>query len=172
MLACAQATEPQTTTKSRRSNRAPSDKKFFTEAAQGGMAEVELGQLAEKNGSASCVKQFGQRMATDHGKMNDDAKSLASQKSVTLPSQTSAHYQQVYKELSQKTGSDFDKAYIQTMLKDHTKDIAEFRHEANSGTDPEIKDWASKAIPTLQEHLRLAQDCAKQLGISTSPTGE
>lgn len=167
MIAFAQ--DPQTSKRS--STRSMSDHHFLTMAAEGGTAEVELGQLASKNGSNSCVKQFGQRMVTDHSKANDQAKGIAAQKSVTLPTSMSSKDQTMYRSLSPKTGTDFDKAYMTAMLKDHREDIAEFRHEANSGTDPDIKAWAAKTLPTLEEHLKLAEDCAKQLGISTSSTG-
>ncbi|MBZ5602132.1 MAG: DUF4142 domain-containing protein [Acidobacteriia bacterium] len=153
------------------SSRAMGDHQFVTKAAQGGMAEVQLGQLAQKNASNSSVQQFGQRMATDHAKANEQLKSLAAQKGITLPSGMDSKDQSLYRSLSSKTGKDFDKAYITAMIKDHNEDIAEFQHEANSGTDPDIKAWAAKTLPTLQEHLRLAESCAKQLGISTTPTG-
>jgi putative membrane protein len=158
-------------TQPRTHSRAPGDQTFLAKAAEGGMAEVQLGQLAEKNGSSSCVKQFGQRMVADHSKANEIAKSIAVQKSITLPASASAKDQSLYRSLSAKTGSDFDKAYITAMVKDHREDIAEFRQEANSGNDPDIKGWAAKTLPTLEEHLRMAQDCATQLGISTGTTG-
>jgi putative membrane protein len=145
-----------------------SDESFMKKAADGGMAEVQLGQLAEKNGSNDGVKQFGQRMVTDHGKMNDKLKSLAATKNVTLPSSVSGKHKSAYNHLSSKTGAEFDKEYITMMIKDHNEDIAEFRKEADSGTDPDVKALASEALPTLQEHLRMAQDCAKQLGMAPS----
>ncbi len=168
--AVALAAYPQSSSRSS-SSQSMGDQQFLMKAAQGGMAEVELGQLAEKNASNSSVKQFGQRMVTDHSKANEQAKSLAAQKSITLPASMNSTDQSLYRSLSSKTGSDFDKAYITAMIKDHHEDIAEFQHEANSGTDPDIKAWAAKTLPTLQEHLRMAESCAKQLGISTSPTG-
>ncbi len=166
----ASAQEPQTQSK-RSSTHSMSDRNFLMKAAEGGMAEVELGQLAAKNASNSSVKQFGQRMVTDHSKANEQAKAIAAQKNVTLPTSMNSKDQATYRNLSSKTGSDFDKAYITDMLKDHREDIAEFRSEANSGTDPDVKAWAAKTLPTLEEHLRMAEDCAKQLGISTTSTG-
>jgi putative membrane protein len=162
---------PQTSQRSSAGAAAMSDQQFLKNAAQGGMAEVELGQLAEKNASSSTVKQFGQRMVTDHSRLNEQTKAVAAQKNVTLPTSMNSEDQAEYRDLSSKTGSDFDKAYIRDMLKDHNKDIEEFRHEANAGNDPDIKALAAKALPVLEEHLRLAENAAKQLGISTSPTG-
>jgi putative membrane protein len=169
-IAFAQDSPPQS--KSRPSKSMGGDHQFMMKAAQGGMAEVQLGQLAQKNASNSSVKQFGERMVTDHSKANDQAKALAGEKNITLPTSLSAKDQALYRNLSGKTGSDFDKAYITAMLKDHKEDIAEFQQEANSGTDPDIKAWAAKTLPTLQEHLRMAEDCAKQLGISTTTGGD
>ena len=151
-----------------RSPEEAADHTFLKNAAQGGMAEVQLGQLAEKNGSSEAVKQFGRRMVTDHTRMGDEVKSLAATKNVTLPATLNSKDQALYKSLSAKTGSDFDRAYITAMVKDHNHDIAAFQQEANSGSDPDIKSIAARALPTLQEHLRLAEDAAKQLGITTS----
>ena len=148
------------------------DRHFMEKAAQGGMAEVQLGQLAQKNGSSSCAKQFGQKMASDHSKANDQAKSLAAQRGITLPASMNSKDQSLYRSLSSKTGSDFDKAYITATIKDHNQDIAEFRQEAISGSDPDIKAWAAKTLPTLEEHLRMAEDCAKQLGIASTTGGD
>jgi len=145
-----------------------SDETFLKKAADGGMAEVQLGQLAQKNASNDAVKQFGQRMVTDHSKMNEDVKNLASTKGITLPSAPSAKNKAAYNRLAGKTGAEFDKEYITMMIRDHKEDIAEFQKEADSGTDPDVKALASQALPILQEHLRMAQDCAKQLGMSVS----
>jgi len=153
---------------SSRSSDEAADHTFLKNAAQGGMAEVQLGQLAEKNGSNAAVKQFGQRMVTDHTRMGDEVKSLAATKNVTLPATLNSKDQALYKSLSAKTGSDFDRAYISAMVKDHNHDIADFQQEANSGNDPDIKSLAARARPTLQEHLRLAEDAARQLGMTTS----
>ncbi|MGH9559727.1 MAG: DUF4142 domain-containing protein [Bryobacteraceae bacterium] len=148
-----------------------SDQQFLKKAAQGNMAEVKLGQLAQQNGSNSSVKQFGERMVKDHSRLDGEAKEVAQKRNITLPTTVSEKDQSEYQRLSLKTGNDFDKAYITAMIRDHEKDIAEFQKEAKSGMDPEIKELAAKALPTLREHLQLARDAAKQLGISTNPTG-
>ena len=166
-VACAQDAPPPP----RSSGRAIGDQQFMKKAAEGGIAEVQLGQLAQKNASNSSVKQFGERMVTDHSKANDQARKLGSEKNIALPTSMNSKDQALYRNLSAKTGAEFDKAYITAMIKDHKEDIAEFRREASSGNDPDIKAWAAKTLPVLEEHLRMAEDCAKQLGISTSPTG-
>lgn len=144
------------------------DKKFMTEAAQGGLAEVQLGQLATQKATNPDVKAFGQRMVDDHTKANDQLKSIASQQNVTLPSSMNAKDQALYDRLSGMNGAEFDKTYIQHMVTDHKKDIAEFQKEANSGKDSAVKQFASSTVPTLQEHLKLAEQAQSKVGSSMS----
>jgi putative membrane protein len=133
------------------------DRKFVMSAAQGGMAEVQLGQLAAKNGSADSVKQFGQRMVDDHSKANDELKQLASSKGITLPSAANRKQRQTYNHLSHLTAASFDRAYAADMVKDHEMDVREFEKESTNASDPDVKAWAAKTLPTLQEHLRMAR---------------
>lgn len=138
------------------------DEHFVMEAASGGMAEVALGKLAADKASSAKVKDFGQRMVTDHGKANDELKSLASSKNINLPNSMDAKHQATYDRLSKLSGAAFDRAYMADMLADHQKDVAAFRKEAQSGKDSEIKAWAAKTLPTLEEHLKLAQSAKGQ----------
>jgi putative membrane protein len=133
------------------------DQNFVMKAAEGGMAEVELGKLAAEKASSSDVKNFGQKMADDHGKANDELKQLAEKKNITLPTAISAKDKATYNRLSKLSGAAFDRAYMQDMLKDHQTDISEFQYEARSGADSEFRGFASKTLPTLQEHLKMAQ---------------
>src|SRR5438046_9796137 len=94
------------------------DKTFMKKAAKGGMMEVAMGKLAEQNGQSDDVKSFGKRMVTDHSKANDELKSIASQKNVTLPAK------------EPKISWSSDKVYMDAMVKDHEKDLAEFQGEA------------------------------------------
>lgn len=139
------------------------DQQFMMKAAQGGMAEVKLGQLAKDHASSQAVKDFGQTMVDDHTKAGDELKTLASQKNVTLPTSLSSEDQATLDRLSQLNGAAFDKAYMDDMVSDHRKDISEFQTEAASGTDPDVKAWASKTLPTLQHHLQMAQDTQRQV---------
>jgi putative membrane protein len=127
------------------------DKTFMKKAAKGGMMEVALGKLAEQNAQSDDVKSFGKRMVADHGKANDELKSIASKKEVQLPS----------KEHSDKWTS--DKAYMDTMVKDHEKDLAEFKEEANGGSDPDVKKFADDTAKVIQEHLDLAKEIDAKL---------
>jgi putative membrane protein len=147
------------------------DHQFVMEAARGGMAEVELGKLASDKAQSEQVKQFGQRMAQDHAKANDELKSLAQQKNITIPSTLDAKDKAAVDRLSKLSGAQFDRAYMQDMLQDHRKDVNEFRKESQSGKDPDVKAWAAKTLSTLEEHLRLAQSTSGAVGTSGSTSG-
>ena len=142
------------------------DKAFVMKAARGGMAEVELGKLAADKASSADVKQFGQRMVDDHGKAGDELKTLARSKNIELPAQIDPKDKALHDKLSKLSGEAFDRAYMQAMLADHRKDVAEFRTESRAGKDPDVKAWAAKTLPTLEEHLKLAQDANKAVGTS------
>lgn len=141
-----------------------SDVKFATEAAQGGMAEVQLGQLASQKGTNADVKSFGQLMVDDHTKANDQLKSIASQENMTIPTSLDAKDSALMMKLQNESGAKFDKDYIDAMVKDHEKDIKEFQKEANSGKDPQLKNFASTTLPTLQTHLQKAKAAQSSLG--------
>ena len=144
-------------------NLSAADKSFVTKAAQGGLAEVKLGELAQQNASDDAVKQFGKRMVDDHSKANDQLKSLAEQKSVTLPTDLDAKDKATYDRLSAMKGESFDRAYMRDMVKDHTKDVAEFRKESKTAKDSDLKNFASQTLPTLEEHLKLAKSTDQQV---------
>jgi len=141
-----------------------SDKKFVMDAATGGMEEVQLGQLAAQKASDTDVKNFGQRMVDDHTKANDQLKQVASQKGITVPSSLPASKQKDVDKLSKLNGAAFDKAYVSMMVKDHQKDVAEFKKESNSGKDSDVKSFASTTLPTLQDHLKMIQDIHSRMG--------
>jgi putative membrane protein len=151
---------------------AGSDQMFVTKAAKGGLAEVQLGQLAAEKASSDEVKKFGQRMVTDHGKANDELKSLAQSKNITLPTDVDPKDKATHDRLAKLSGAAFDRAYMQNMLTDHRKDVNEFKRESTSGKDPEVKAWASKTLPTLEEHLKMAQDATRAVGTSGSTAGK
>ena len=136
---------------------AGADKTFVEKAAIGGMAEVELGNLAQQKAASDQVKQFGARMVTDHSKANDELKQIASTKGVQLPSALDDKHKKDMDRLQKMSGADFDKAYMSHMVDDHKQDVAEFKKEANGGKDGDVKGFAAKTLPTLEEHLKLAQ---------------
>ena len=142
------------------------DENFVIKAANGSMAEVELGKLAVDKAGSDEVKKFARRMVDDHGKANDELKTLAQNKHITLPAAIDANEQAVHDRLAKLSGAAFDRAYIQAMLTDHKKDVNEFRMEARSGKDADVKGWAAKTLPTLEEHLKLAQKTDRAVGTS------
>jgi len=127
------------------------DKTFMKKAAKGGTMEVAMGQVAEQKAQSEDVKSFGKRMVADHGKANDELKSIASKKGFQLPS----------KEHTVKWTS--DKAYMDAMVKDHEKDLAEFKEEASNGSDPDVKKFADDTAKMVQEHLDLAKETQGKL---------
>jgi putative membrane protein len=137
------------------------DKKFVKDAAIGGMAEVELGKLAAEKGSSEAVKQFGQKMVDDHSKANDQLKQLASKEGITIPDTLDSKHQSRVDKLAKLSGPKFDKAYVKDAVKDHEKDVSEFKNEAQYGSDPNVKQFASNTLPVLQEHLTAAKDLNK-----------
>ena len=130
---------------------------FAVKAASGGMEEVQLGQLAQQKASSQRVKDFGSMMVQDHSAANDELKRLASSKNITLPTSVSNDQQDDINDLSKKSGTDFDKAYMKMMVNDHEKDIKEFEKAGNNLKDADVKNFAMKTLPTLQKHLDSAK---------------
>jgi len=139
------------------------DRAFIHEAAVGGMAEVELGRLATEKATNPDVKQFGQRMVDDHGKANEELKTLASQNGVTLPTTLEPAHKVTLDRLSKLAGASFDRAYMQDMVKDHDKDVAAFKRASTTAADPDLKAWAGKTLPTLEEHQKLAKSVSAKV---------
>jgi putative membrane protein len=139
------------------------DTAFLKDAADGGLFEIKLGELAQSNASSQFVKDFGQKMITEHGAMNQEVQNLAGKQNITLPSDIALKEKMTYEILAKKKGADFDKAYMEDMVKDHEADLGAFQREADSGSDSEAKALAAKAIPVIREHLHMAQQIASQL---------
>lgn len=139
---------------------------FAVEAADGGMLEVQLGQLALTKASSPQVKEFAQSMIDDHSKANEELKNLAQSKNITLPSALSEKNQKDYNDLAEKSGADFDKAYCEFMVKDHKEDLDKFKKAAEKAEDPDLKSWAAGKVPVLEHHLSMAEGLEK--GIASS----
>jgi putative membrane protein len=137
------------------------EKRFVKDALVGGLTEVELGKLAVDKASSDAVKQFGQKMIDDHSKANAELKEIATKEKIDVPDSLDSKHQSRVEKLSKLSGADFDKAYIKDQLKDHQQDVREFQQEAKSGTDPDVKSFASKTLPTLEEHLSMVKELDK-----------
>lgn len=142
------------------------DAAFYKKAAEGGIAEVELGNLAQQKSHNQSVKDFGAMMVKDHSAANDKLKTLAASKNMTLPSHPSAMEEASKTKLKALSGDTFDKSYIKGMIKDHEEDIAEFKKEAASGQDPDARAFARDTLPTLETHLRKIKSVAAESGVS------
>jgi putative membrane protein len=137
------------------------DTNFILAAAQGGMTEVKLGELAATNGMRDDVKEFGQMMVKDHTAINDDLKALAAQKGIALPDSLDAKHQGMVDKLAALTGSGFDNAYIKGMIKAHQKDARAFKAESAATQDADIKSFLDKSIPVVDAHLKHVTELQK-----------
>ena len=146
---------------------AASDRAFAREAAIANMAEVDLGNLAKEKASNADVKTFGDKMVTDHGKANDELKQWADQNKVTVPTELDAKHKAMHDRLAKLSGDAFDKAYMRDMVTDHKADVAKFRSESKTAHNADLKAWAGKTLPTLEDHLKMAQDTAGKVGAMT-----
>ncbi len=134
---------------------------FAVKAANGGMEEVKLGEYASKNATDKSVKDFGAMMVKDHSKANEELKTLAASKNITLPATVGEDKTEDMNDLMKKTGKDFDKAYMNAMVKDHKDDVDEFQKAADNLKDSTMKNFASKTLPTLKKHLSAAEAIVK-----------
>ena len=146
------------------------DTDFVVKAADGGMLEVQLAELALTKASSPKVKEFAQTMITDHSKANEELKSLAQSKNISLPTSLSEENQKDYNDLAEKSGAEFDKAYCEFMVKDHKDDLEKFKKAADDAEDPDLKTWAAGKVPVLEHHLSMAEGMEKAIE-STSDAG-
>jgi len=144
------------------------DSSFIKEAAQGGLMEVKMGQTAKDHGSNADVKSYGEMLVKDHTKANDKLSSLAAQKGVNLAKEIEPKHASMMKDIENKQGSDFDRAFIQDAVKDHRKDIAKFEKASRDLQDPELRSFAMETLPTLRNHLQEAERIAKSLGVDVA----
>ena len=136
---------------------AGADRTFVQQAAEGGAAEVALGQLAQQKGSSAQVKAFGDHMVRDHSKSNDELQRIVTRKGMELPATPNAQQQEDAAKLGKLPAGSFDRAYMDRMVADHKKTIALFQGEAKGGKDAELKAFAAKTLPALTEHLKMAE---------------
>jgi putative membrane protein len=147
------------------------DKIFLRKAAQGGMAEVKLGQLAAQKGSGDDVRAFGQKMVDDHTKLNNEMAPIADSMGVRLPKDLNKEDQAEYDKLNALSGNNFDMEYLSFMVKDHHKDLREFRQEAASTTDPTLQTAVASATKVIHEHTMMVDKLAREKGIPVPQRG-
>lgn len=131
--------------------------KFMVKAANGGMTEVRLGEIAQQKSKNQRVKNFADMMVRDHTQANNKLKSLANAENITLPDSLSNDSQDKVAKLEKKNGKDFDKAYMNMMVDDHKSTVDDFQDEMRDVKNPDLKQFISTTLPTLQMHLDSAQ---------------
>jgi putative membrane protein len=147
------------------------DKMFLRKAAEGGIAEVKLGELAAQKAGSDEVKAFGQKMVEDHTKLNKDMASVADSMGVMLPKTMNKEDQAEYDKLDKLSGNDFDVEYLSYMVKDHHKDLHEFRIEAASPADPMLHDVVVKAESVVHDHKVMVDKLARAKGVPVPARG-
>lgn len=135
---------------------------FMKDAAEAGMAEVEIARLAKDRATNPRVKNFAEMMIKDHSDANNKLQTIARDKSVTLPSTLGKH-QDHLEDLSKKNGAEFDKEYMKMMVDGHEDVVSDFEKCAQNGTDPDVKTFAAQTLPTVRMHLDSAKAIRKAL---------
>jgi len=146
------------------------DKSFLRKATEGSLAEVQFGKLATEKSTSDDVKSFGQKMIDEHTKLNEKIASIADSLGVMLPKRMSKEDQAEYDKLNTLSGDEFDKEYITAMVKNHHANLREFRIEANSTTDPGLKDAITDGATLIHDHMVIIDKIARAKGIAT-PAG-
>lgn len=147
---------------------------FVEKAAIAGMTEVQLGKMAAEKGSMNEVKQFGQRMVTDHSKAGDELKQIASRHNIQVPAELDEDHRELVDRLSKLQGTEFDREYMDAMVSSHEDVVDLLEGRANEQADADepvaadVNQWASKTLPTTKDHLEQAKRIKDQLGRRTT----
>jgi putative membrane protein len=144
------------------------DKIFIRKSTQGGLAEVQLGQLALQKTTSEDIKKFAQRMVDDHTMINESIKPFATSFGVKLPTSLGKPDQAEFDRLNALSGPEFDKEYLTLMAKDHHKDLKDFQEEAASAGDPALKEAVESAHKIIARHARMADRMAAVSGAAMS----
>jgi Predicted outer membrane protein len=145
------------------------DQKFMEDAARAGLAEVDAAKLAQEKGESQAVKDFARHMEEDHTKANEELKKLAASKGVKLPTDVDAKHKRMSAELNKHTAAQFDREYMSQQVSDHKSVVHEFDREAKHGSDADVKKWAADKLPTLRQHLEMAESTAKGIHKENAP---
>lgn len=143
---------------------AANDQSFATKAAQGGMAEVQTGQLVQSEPGSQPAKQFAQTLVQDHTKANQELQQIAQQENMQLPTQPSEAQRMQMRKLQGLSGPALDHQFAQDEITDHKKTITLFEQEAKSGTNSALRAYAEKTLPVLRKHLQMAETLAGNQG--------
>jgi putative membrane protein len=139
------------------------DQDFVKQAAQGGIEEIQSGQMAEQKGASQAIKQLGQTLVSDHTMMNEQLKQIAQQQGFTLPQSLPQDDRQEMQQLRNLSGQQFDRQFADEQIEDHQKMIQALQKEAQTTQDPALRAFAQSGIPVMQKHLQMAEQ-AKSAG--------
>ncbi len=139
-----------------------SDQHFVTKASASDLAEINLGRLAAQRGSSSEVKQFGQKMVQDHTKASTELLKIADSKNLTPAQQMDQKHQQALQKLSGLQGTEFDRAYLKQLVTDHEEAVQLFTQASKHCRDQDLKAFATRTLPAIQEHLQMVKRHAGQ----------
>jgi putative membrane protein len=148
---------PQSASEPKSSDVQMSDEEFLRQMVMGNMAEVELGKLGAGKATNSELKSFAQRLVQDHGKALEELKTIAKTKNITVPTEVDAEHKATLDKLSAQSGAAFDREYAEVMVDAHRKTLEKLTAYLANAKDPEIRAWASKVLPTVREHLKIAE---------------
>jgi putative membrane protein len=141
----------------------PGDREFAETAARSGMAEVQLATNVVQRATSPEVRAFAQQMIVDHNRSNQELTTLAARKGIDPPADLTPEKKALDEELAKLTGPELDRRYMEAMVQDHATAMARFEGAARDLSDPDLKAWAAKTLPTLQQHHHLAEQIAAKL---------
>ncbi len=141
-----------------------SEQRFLVETAMASRGEVELGSLAQQQSENSQVKEFGQMLERDHGAVVEQVAQLLEQHEIAMPQQVPPKMTQTFSKLSQASGEQFDRQFLNAMIKEHKRDIQKFEKWQQKAENQEVKSFIDKTLPTLKDHLKAAEELQQEVG--------
>jgi putative membrane protein len=145
------------------------DKSFIADSSQGSLFEVNLAKLALEKSQDPNVRKFAEKMIHDHEMLIQSMKPFAVSMHVKVPSGPSLTDKAKYEELKLKSGTSFDRAYVEAMVKDHNDDLKKFIEEENKTSNPDLKAAVAKGEGVIKEHTMMIDNIAHMGGIETPP---
>lgn len=142
---------------------AASDDGFVKKASQGGLFEVKVGELAQQRAQSPEVKQFAQHLVSEHQQANTALEQLAQTKGVKMETEVGGKYKQTISRLEKTKGQEFDKKFMEAVVKEHKGDVKDFKKQAEKGKDADVKNWAQQTLPALEKHLQMAQQVQQKV---------
>lgn len=149
---------------------AATDTDLLRRAASGGMAEVQLSELALESTQSAPVRDFARHMVQEHTAANADLRALARAKDVDLPTELAPEHLALRERLVRSRGAEFDREYMTAMIEDHRTAINIYQRLSREARDADVRSFAAQTLPILEMHLEEAQSIQQQ--IASAPWGE